>query len=115
MQVSACPHEIAAELMKAASDRLRLRILGLLLDAGELCVCEVEATLEITQTRASRALTTLRRAGLVVDRRDGAWVHYSVAKSDDPLVKGVLEGLRKTLAEDPVVRADIANLERKCC
>ncbi len=115
MQVSASPHETAADAFQALSDRTRLRIFGLLLHAGELCGCEVEATLGISQTRASRALTALRRAGLVVDRRDGAWVHYAVDRRADPLLRALVQGLRRALAEDAVVRADVANLQRRCC
>lgn len=114
MQVNACPHEQAAEVFKAVSDPTRLRILALLAHAGELCGCEVEATLGITQTRASRALTTLRRAGLVVDRREGAWVHYSLPTRPAGLLASVLQGLRKSLEDDPVVLADRAHLKRLC-
>jgi ArsR family transcriptional regulator len=115
MQVSAYPHVSASEVFKALTDATRVRILGLLLSAGELCGCEVEATLGITQTRASRALTTLRRAGFVVDRRDGAWVHYSVTPRPTGLVKAVLSGMRSDLADDPVVRADVKKLKRVSC
>ncbi|MCA8948400.1 MAG: metalloregulator ArsR/SmtB family transcription factor [Planctomycetes bacterium] len=116
MQVDAYPHEGITELFKALSDPTRLRILALLLlHTGELCGCEVESTLGITQTRASRALTTLRRAGLVAARRDGAWVHHAVTPQPQGLVKAVLAGLRQSLADDPVVQADVANLKRMCC
>ncbi len=115
MQVSAYPHERVADLGKAISDPVRLRVLGLLLQAGELCGCEVEATLGITQTRASRALTTLRRAGLVDARRDGAWVHYKVpAKPAGPL-RSFLKALREALADDAAVQTDVGNLQRRCC
>lgn len=106
---------MATEVFKAVSDPTRLRILGLLLSSGELCGCEVEATLEITQTRASRALTTLRRAGLVVDRRDGAWIHYSVTPKPTGLIKAVLAGIKAELAADPLLQTDAKNLKRACC
>ncbi|MEM6672886.1 MAG: metalloregulator ArsR/SmtB family transcription factor [Planctomycetota bacterium] len=115
MQISADTHEQTAELFKAVADPTRVRILGLLLAAGELCVCEVETALDLSQSRTSRALSQLRRAGLVVDRRDGAWVHYSASKDRDPVVRGVLQGLRRTLADDPAALADLANLERSSC
>ena len=115
MRVSAYPHELATEVFKALSDALRLRILSLLMQCDELCGCEVESTLEISQSRASRALTALRRAGLVVGRRDGAWVHYSVDAQADPLIRDILRGLRKSLGDDPILAADLANLKRQCC
>ncbi|MEZ5964166.1 MAG: metalloregulator ArsR/SmtB family transcription factor [Planctomycetota bacterium] len=115
MQVAAYPHDHATQVFKALTDATRVRILGLLMNAGELCGCEVEATQGIAQTRVSRALTTLRRAGLVVDRRDGAWIYYSVTPKPVGLVAAVLAGLRTALADDPVVQADAKNLKRVCC
>ena len=106
---------MSTEVCKALSSAIRVRILGLLLQAGELCGCEVEATLDISQTRASRALSTLRRAGLVVDRRDGTWVHFSVPRRPTGLVAAILRGLRQELSSDPVARADLKNLQRRRC
>ena len=58
-----------AEFFRALSDETRLRILVVLSELGELCACDLESGLEITQSRASRHLATLRHAGLVEDRR----------------------------------------------
>src|SRR5262249_23752695 len=62
-------------LLKAVADVTRLRILGLLL-TGEVCVCHIHESLRIPQSKASRHLAYLRRAGLVATRREGLWVHY---------------------------------------
>ncbi|MDP3047525.1 MAG: metalloregulator ArsR/SmtB family transcription factor [Chloroflexota bacterium] len=66
-----------AALGQALSDETRLRILKLLAQR-ELCVCELEAVLGMTQSRVSTNLAVLRNAGLVRDRRDGRWVFYSL-------------------------------------
>ncbi len=66
-----------AALGQALSDETRLRILKLLAQR-ELCVCELEAVLGMTQSRVSTNLAILRNAGLVRDRRDGRWVFYSL-------------------------------------
>lgn len=66
-----------AALGQALSDETRLRILKLLAQR-ELCVCELEAVLGMTQSRVSTNLAVLRNAGLVRDRRDGKWVFYSL-------------------------------------
>src|ERR1700730_2054996 len=65
-------------LFRALADSTRLRILGLLL-TGEVCVCHIHESLRIPQSKASRHLAYLRRAGLVETRRDGLWVHYRMA------------------------------------
>jgi ArsR family transcriptional regulator len=66
--------------LKSLGDETRLRIYRLLSEKGELCVCDITQTLGITQTHASRGLGVLKNAGLVKDRRDGLWMHYSIIK-----------------------------------
>ena len=48
-----------------------------MLSHGERCVCELMGSLEVAQSRLSFHLKTLKEAGLVTDRREGRWVHYS--------------------------------------
>jgi ArsR family transcriptional regulator, arsenate/arsenite/antimonite-responsive transcriptional repressor len=64
-----------AQLFKALSDETRLRILSLL-TAGELCVCDLMAVLDLPQSTVSRHLAYLRNSGLVEDRRQGVWMYY---------------------------------------
>jgi DNA-binding transcriptional ArsR family regulator len=54
-----------ANKFKALSEDVRLQILALISQHGELCVCEVERLLEISQSKASRHLRYLLNAGLV--------------------------------------------------
>jgi ArsR family transcriptional regulator len=62
---------------QALSDNTRVRVLGLLRD-GEKCVCELTAALGVRQSLLSFHLKTLKAAGLVKDRKEGRWVHYSI-------------------------------------
>jgi len=64
--------------MKALSDETRLRIMNILLQKEECCVCEVMQALDISQSRASRNLGILQDAGFLKARRQGAWMVYSV-------------------------------------
>jgi ArsR family transcriptional regulator, arsenate/arsenite/antimonite-responsive transcriptional repressor len=66
-----------ARLFHALSDETRLRIVGRLL-AGEQCVCNLTDALDAGQSRLSFHIKTLKEAGLVTDRRDGRWIHYSL-------------------------------------
>ncbi len=54
----------------------RLRILMLLLQEEELCVCHLTKILEMVQPKVSRHLAVLRESDMLLDRRDGLWVHY---------------------------------------
>lgn len=68
-------------IFKALSDETRLRVIKLL-EHGELCVCDIVAALDTSQPRISFHLTALREAGLIRDRRQGKWTHYSVDDGD---------------------------------
>jgi ArsR family transcriptional regulator len=104
------------QLFQALGDATRLRILGLLL-TGEVCVCDLHDTLKISQPKASRHLAYLRRAGLVSARREGAWMHYSIATLPDPLLDAVRQAVTHTLGHVDAVRRDADRLSKRtgCC
>ena len=62
--------------IRALSDPTRLRILALLSDDRELCVCELTGALEMVQPKVSRHLGVLRENGVLLDRREGLWIYY---------------------------------------
>jgi ArsR family transcriptional regulator len=65
----------------ALANETRLRCLHLIARNGEVCVCEVVEALGINQPSASKALNTLKVAGLLTDRRDANWNYYSLSTS----------------------------------
>jgi ArsR family transcriptional regulator len=69
---------IAALRFRALGDETRLRLLELL-TTSERSVAELMELTELGQSLVSHHLRTLRQAGLVVDRREGRWVYYSIA------------------------------------
>ena len=88
----------AASFLKVLADEARLKMLWLLFNHGELCVCDFMAVLEVTQSKASRHLRTLYNAGLLTDRRAGLWIYYSLQPPADDFVRAFLETLSCTLA-----------------
>lgn len=68
-------------ILKALSDETRLRIIKLLED-GEHCVCDIVAALDMVQPKVSFHLGVLKGAGLIKDRKDGKWIHYSLNDAD---------------------------------
>ena len=70
------------QILKALSDSTRMRIVLLLLNNGELCVCDIMESLGIPQSTASRHLSLLRSAGLVDGERRGVWMHYRIAEEE---------------------------------
>lgn len=99
---------------KALADPNRVRIVALLLEAGELCVCDIERVLDIPQARVSRHLTFLRNAGVVKARRNGQWMHYALTPCC-ALEKGVYRELRMALGAVPELEADRDILKRTAC
>jgi ArsR family transcriptional regulator, arsenate/arsenite/antimonite-responsive transcriptional repressor len=101
----------AARFFKILADEARLQILWLLFNHRELCVCDIMAALEITQSKASRHLGALRHAELVTDRKDGLWTHYALRPVDDKLARRHLGALRTTLAGRPDAARLLAKLD----
>ncbi|AFL73640.1 metalloregulator ArsR/SmtB family transcription factor [Thiocystis violascens] len=61
---------------EALADPIRRRILTMLLEHDELCVCDLHSALDAPQPKISRHLAVLRGAELVLARRDGVWMRY---------------------------------------
>lgn len=88
-----------ASIFKALSDETRLKMLGLLVTEGELCVCDFVEVLDITQSKASRHLRYLVNAGLAQDRREAVWVYFRIAEKPGALEDAVLADLRRLLPD----------------
>jgi ArsR family transcriptional regulator len=97
--------------MKALSEETRLRILKLIMER-ECCVCEVMQALDISQTRASRNLTILYKAGFLKLRKDGLWSHYSIDEEIEAWMTSILEAVDKNLKDNATVLRDLANLKK---
>ncbi|MFP4484451.1 MAG: ArsR/SmtB family transcription factor [Spirochaetaceae bacterium] len=84
------------DVLKAVADETRLRMLSLLVEAEELCGCEIEAVLRVQQSNASRHLARLRAAGVISATKHGQWVHYAFRPSSThaEVVSRVVEAVR---------------------
>ena len=76
----------------ALADKTRLRILNLIRDE-EVCVYFFTAVLGESQPKISRHLAYMRGSGLVNARRDGKWIHYSIAGPDSNEGRRVLNDI----------------------
>lgn len=102
-------------MFKAFADENRLRILHLL-TKGELCVCDIMEALRLPQSKVSRHLAHLKNAGLVVDRKNGLWKHYSLAKPGAKFHRGLIHCLTGCFSEVAVLRNDaraLVHLKRR--
>jgi ArsR family transcriptional regulator len=81
------------EVFKALSNETRLSIL-VILNQQELCVCQIEDFLKLSQVRVSRHLTILKSARLVKFRREGLHIYYSIIKPKNEFYEKVFELLK---------------------
>jgi len=96
-----------AQLYRALGDETRLRIVALLAH-GELCVCHLEAALDLPQPTVSRQLGVLRHAGVVASRRKGTWIHYRL--STELEVRWQLRALLKELSKQLDLKKEVARI-----
>ena len=89
MAKTASGFKVQAQLFRALSHPVRLRILDILA-RQEACVCHLTAVLGQRQPYVSQQLATLREAGLVADRREGTLIYYRLA--DGHLASLLAEG-----------------------
>jgi ArsR family transcriptional regulator len=92
-------------LLKALSDKNRLRVVAALLYTHELCACQIKELLKITGATVSRHLAILIQVGLVDSRKKGRWVYYRLRK-DQPDFMALLLWLEQEISNTAVVEAD---------
>ncbi|MCL1097843.1 metalloregulator ArsR/SmtB family transcription factor [Shewanella gelidii] len=98
----------ALSFYKCLADETRLKCLLLMLNEGELCVCEFVSALALPQPKISRHLALLRQQELIQDRRQGQWVFYRV---NPQLATWATNVLKNTLAANPeFIRENLAKL-----
>lgn len=92
---------------RAFADPTRLRILHLL-HANALCVGDLIEIIDVPQPTASRHLAYLRKVQLVVTRKEGLWIYYSLAPARTSFDRKLLECLEECFEEVPELKADQA-------
>ena len=87
------------KVMKALRDPNRVKIVKML-QHGELCVCEIQEALGVSQPTVSKNLKILEEAGLLNSRKEGLWVYYRLDDgSSSPYVATLLGNLKHWLEE----------------
>ncbi len=99
------------KIFRTLGDPTRLRILALL-EREELAVQELMEVLGMAQSRVSRHLGILREAKLLRDRREGTFVLYRFDPPADATWRDALALARRSVAQDPAARRDLAALAR---
>ncbi|MFB6109545.1 MAG: ArsR/SmtB family transcription factor [Halodesulfurarchaeum sp.] len=78
-------------VLSTLGNETRYRLARVLVDAdGELCVCELDAVVDVSESAISHALSDLREAGLVTRHKDGRWRKYEAT----PVATAIIDALR---------------------
>jgi len=83
--------EIFLQTIGAINDETRLKILHFIDINGEICVCDIENSFEMIQSRISRHLKILKDGGFLRVRRDGRWAYYSIREPLDLFRQSILK------------------------
>lgn len=103
-----------AYLFKSLSEEARLRILLLLQEKGELCICDLMVALQLPQSTVSRHVAYLKNAGWLQDRRGGVWMYYSLADNLSKPMHDLLATTCAICAALPEVEHDRRLLQEYC-
>lgn len=94
-------------LLKSLSDENRLRILKLL-EVREMCVCELQHILGLSQPAVSHHLKVLYNAGLVDYTKEGLFINYRLTIDDmTPEVKALIAAVLTSLSAEDTVKDDL--------
>ena len=107
--------EILASLFKALSEPIRIRILVLLLQKGELCVCDLVEILALSQSVISRHLAYLRNNNIVIARREGVWMHYQLSAYAQTNLMPLLNFIQQSTVDNKLIQADFGASKTISC
>jgi DNA-binding transcriptional ArsR family regulator len=107
------PHQKISELLASISNPIRIQIL-LAIGTGEACVCHLESLLGLRQAYISQQLMTLREKKIIVSRRDGKYIFYSLV---DPEVLEIVRSAARMagISEEALLIQSHANCECPKC
>ncbi len=100
------------KIIKALADENRIRILCLLKNKRDLCVCEITEIIGLAQPTISSHLKLLENAGLIESYKDGLWVNYNIAGNLDSFSAEFVEMLFKNLKNDRQIISDFEKIKK---
>lgn len=83
--------DIFLNTIGAVNDKTRVEILHFIDKYKEVCVCDIENSFDMIQSRISRHLKILKDAGFLKVERRGRWAHYSIRTPLDEFRQSILK------------------------
>jgi len=101
-------------LLKAISDKNRLRILIVLLVYEELCACQIIEFLQVAGATASRHLSQMVNSGVLQSRKQGRWVYFRLNRENSSL-NLLFQWINRNVENSTQVTQDLEALEKIVC
>lgn len=105
--------DIFLKSVSALNDETRILLLRFLDHNGECCVCDLQESLNMIQSRLSRHLKILKDAGFLRVERKGTWAYYSIRSPLDRFRIEALEEIKHLDIEIPKLNKTSKNGECK--
>jgi ArsR family transcriptional regulator len=99
--------EIFLQTVGAINDETRIKLLRFIDEHGAVCVCELESTFGMIQSRISRHLKILKDAGFLRVERKGRWAYYSIRSPLDRFRQNILK-------EISYLEMELPKLNKEC-
>lgn len=99
--------EIFLQTASALNDETRVKLIRFLNIHDNCCVCDLESSFEMIQSRLSRHLKILKDAGFLKVKREGRWAYYSIRKPLD-------EFRQSAIKEIMTLDIDLPQLKKSC-
>jgi len=99
--------DIFLKTIGSINDETRLRILHFIDINNKVCVCDIENSFDMIQSRISRHLKILKEAGFLRVDREGRWAYYSIRTPLDKFRQSILK-------EISYLNMDIPKLDKAC-
>lgn len=93
--------DIFLKSVSALSDETRVKLIKFLNIHGKMCVCELEKSFDMIQSRLSRHLKILKDAGFLRVYREGRWAYYSIRSPLDEFRQAAIKEIMTLDVELP--------------
>ena len=98
------------KIFRALSEESRLRILALLFE-DEVCVCQIEAVLNLSQSNASRHLSCLKNSGILKSYKKAQWTFYKINTEFAENNSELMGYLQRRVKEMPMYQQDLSMMK----
>lgn len=99
------------KILKAISDESRIRILAILKEKPNACVCEIREIIGLSQPTVSSHLKILENAELIYSVKEGKWVNYKLNDKLEIKIKELLDKILLSLKDSSRIASDKKKLE----